>query len=917
MFSNSPTSVKETFNGLLADSARPGPAALAILGFVLTPAWTLQPGEPVLPTLPQVTTPGTAPVGTSARTVGPDVRSVGRDEAVARVLDVCARPATPVVVVTGPAGMGRSAVLAQVREKLTEAEIATAEIRLPRAVLELPDLVARISDGLGLPPARDECAHTALSRVVSVLAGRRDRLVVFLDDADHLAPDVLTSSIGALAGTPVTFVCAARTLGTDVAAPHGLVHEERLRPLSAPAVEQLLTDLLRAKPAPGLATSIRNACAGIPAVVRAAVEAYQRSDSLRIVDRQAHLVRDDAPALPVTHPLFADLRRLESPAWPVIKALAVLHPLGSAAPALIAEAVGTDEEAVRDALHEFREAGVLLPGRPAGSWRFRAPMLATLLTGCLGPFERRMISQLAVNALQDGSATCAAPEYLPERLVDAGKPADPERTAADLLAASAWTGTGELADRWLWTAARLLTDPAQRAAALHQHAVTCALHQRFSSAAQSAEVVLHSLAHQLPPDSAQELQIIYVVGLASSGATTTLHELARNGWRSMPGSESNRLVTRAAALCMLNRWKEAHDVISRTHYDNDAAALFGRLIGQASGTRVETPAAPTFRTTTEVLLRTLSLPVWLDAPAPETALGASFAGRWDDALDLARAELAAASVHGHGPERTATYREMAGILTARGQLNRARTVLEDARSQHLLLPHLLAVPEAELETTLGASERAKVLLEAGLLLAAENGSTAGTDDLWLRLAESESQAGNPDSVRQCATRLQEIAAQLGTTGARRNELLARLLVQPDPHTAAEAVELAKARNRPFEHATTLAAVAESGAGHQKLLHTAYEMFGELDALIPRARLRRQMRARNMTVPGRSATVAENERLLAALITEGLTNSQLATVLGTSEKSVEGRLTRFFNRTGYRSRTELAAAMLNGSADLTA
>src|SRR5919106_1344557 len=76
---------------------------------------------------------------------------------------------------------------------------------------------------------------------------------------------------------------------------------------------------------------------------------------------------------------------------------------------------------------------------------------------------------------------------------------------------------GGRADRWMWAATRLVTDPGQRSEALHQHAVTCALQQRFGSATRAAEVVLRSLSHQLPPDSLQELQIIYVVGLASSG----------------------------------------------------------------------------------------------------------------------------------------------------------------------------------------------------------------------------------------------------------------------------------------------------------------------------------------------------------------------------------------------------------------
>jgi DNA-binding NarL/FixJ family response regulator len=72
-----------------------------------------------------------------------------------------------------------------------------------------------------------------------------------------------------------------------------------------------------------------------------------------------------------------------------------------------------------------------------------------------------------------------------------------------------------------------------------------------------------------------------------------------------------------------------------------------------------------------------------------------------------------------------------------------------------------------------------------------------------------------------------------------------------------------------------------------------------------------MRHYGVQVPGRQTTLAENERLLAVLVAEGLGNKQIATLLQTGEKSVEGRLSRLFQRTGYRSRVELATAILNG------
>jgi DNA-binding NarL/FixJ family response regulator len=79
----------------------------------------------------------------------------------------------------------------------------------------------------------------------------------------------------------------------------------------------------------------------------------------------------------------------------------------------------------------------------------------------------------------------------------------------------------------------------------------------------------------------------------------------------------------------------------------------------------------------------------------------------------------------------------------------------------------------------------------------------------------------------------------------------------------------------------------------------------------RAWLRNTMRHHGVSVPGRQATVAENERLLAVLVAEGLGNKQIATALQASEKSVEGRLSRLFARSGYHCRVELATAMLNG------
>ena len=136
-------------------------------------------------------------------------------------------------------------------------------------------------------------------------------------------------------------------------------------------------------------------------------------------------------------------------------------------------------------------------------------------------------------------------------------------------------------------------------------------------------------------------------------------------------------------------------------------------------------------------------------------------------------------------------------------------------------------------------------------------------------------------------------------------------LESDESAAAAAVDLARERGEPYEMAVTFSKLAAGGHRPAELLPEAYRLAGGLDALLLRARLRHVMRQNGVPVPDRAATTSENERLLAVLVAEGLSNRQLATVFATTEKSVEGRLTRMFARIGYRSRVELAAAMLTG------
>ncbi|GAA3366157.1 hypothetical protein GCM10020366_68910 [Saccharopolyspora gregorii] len=833
----------------------------------------------------------------------------GREEVISRVLDAC-ESATPVVAITGPPGIGRSLVLARVRALLAEQQVTTAEVPLVRPENDVAHLVAWVADQIGL---LDACGRTApsLHRLCAALAARRDPVVVLVDDAHLISPEVfaaLAGPVGALAGTRVTFVCAFPT-PVDGPGPiagslreRGLLHEERLRPLRATEVERMLTDLLWSAPAPGTVARLRACCRGLPALVRAAVDGFARTGGLRVVDHHAHLVDQRIPRVPLTHPVFSGFDP-ESSSWSVVKALSLLHPLRGDVPGLIAASTGLEPDRVHEALTALRARGVLAPGP---GWRLRVPMLATLITAYLGPYERSRTAQLAVQAVWSGTATCTDGDQLGERLADAGKLVDRDRAAAELLARGTEVAgrRPDFADRWLRTAVELCTDPADRIAALHRHATTCALLQRFASAAGSTELLLRE-PDRLSDRTRLEALLVHVVALAGAGGPAALEEFvaAPSPW----ADAAEWPVVRAVALCLLDRWRDAHTEL--TAVGELDALPFGRLVRRAAAARlgVDAPGAEPVEDgdVRRVLLRALLPAVERSWPQTTTAatIDASRAGRWDRALHQARLGIATAAVHGSAPGGTAALREMARILIARGQLNRARAVLADARSRHLLLPHLLVLPEAELESAVGDHQRARHLIAAGIAAAERQGVVAGTAELHLWLAEAEFVSGRLDAARNRAERIAAV-------GSRRHRLLARVLVHQDRDAAARLVALSRNGGRSRELAEALVAVAVAGLGAEKAFVEAYELYGELDALIPRARLRLLMRARKVTVPGRKATVAETERLLGVLIANGLTNSQVATVVGSSEKGVEARLTRLFQRTGYRSRAELTAATLS-------
>jgi len=884
-------------------------------------------------------------------------RLVGRDEALAGVLAATG----PVTLVTGPAGIGRSALLAAVRAELVRRDVTVIEIRLtePEQAQPRAGLLRLGSELLGLRrqwlPAgnadtRPVLAKAQLTQLLSALASTGRPLAVLVDDAQWLDPQSLDTVLAvaeSMTDVGIRVVCAYRT-PTDVKAPDS-VPEIRLRPLHRRETELLLTRTLQALPSPDLRAAVHRDCRGIPALVLAAVAGHRGSGALKVIDQHAYLVPpDQPPVLPADSPVLRQLQRDDPLVWEIGKALAVFHPLGEAAVGLVAEAIEADEQQVLTVLTALRAEGLLLEGPKPGHWRFRAPLLAAALLSCLGPYDARSLSALAVTAIWQGSAQSPDHRYRLDRLVAAGRLVAPARAAAELLDGGSTHLVTEpaAAARWLGAAAERSTDPDQRAQAVLRQAASCSIAGDPAGAVANAHIALARDMYHHPTGALLELIIIKLVGLINSVGPDAIREFADTGWRSTPGGETNRLVARAAALCLLDHVAEAHDLLSAYRSDwlsaGATTASMGLTLSSSAGLLgrwadfgLDREHAPQLALWQEerhkVLVVTTWNWVWLlygELGAARRVLHenglsqeqlnplnrmmhASLSGRWDEALDLGRPALAGPDTTTATGARVAAHQHLAAILTARGLPNRARKMLAMARAEPPSLAHLLAGPDADLARLLGDPTGARRLLTEGIEYAARHQLVVGVDELRWRLIELDLAVGDTDAARRGLLNLVQDAELAGTERARRHLLMGRIAVLRDVAAAAEVVRLARQRDQLPELAGTLAIVCGYGLGDRNLLLEAYELYGELGALVPRALLRTLMRTQRVTVPGRQETVLETERLLARLVAEGLTNREVASLLETTEKSVEGRLSRLFQRIGYQSRAELANAQLTG------
>lgn len=678
------------------------------------------------------------------------------------------------------------------------------------------------------------------------------------------------------------------------------------------------------------------------------------------------------PALPEGDRFIEALYALGEPAVSVASALSVLWPLGRAARQLAAEVGGLSAEAVRSGLRDLVEVGVIeeLPGPGEGDvrgWIFRIPLVESSVRERLGPLVRGNLAAAAVEVLwaadpKSGGAAAVLLEeadtesYLPDRVAEAGRLLNPARAVAVLVEAAARTAPEPGCTKALWwlkVASHLVEGPGERGRLILRAAVYASATGNYDDARQLVEPLLRGDlgTRNLTEEMHQEAVGLLVGATSAAGDHETLSRMAEARWWDTLGSPVGpRTSGRALALCALGRWRQALVVLAADERPlDDAAAVLPTLyravaemtlgrqerfrrslaLSESAAASAGTRYAVTVIQVDQLLgladlRRAASLLAQRgmqveDLPTYTRFLWRHLEGRWGEAMRIGRQLFASrqsgtpALGHHLFPER------ITALLLARGRIGTVVRLVGAMRENLGAgdgFEHILCRAEAEAARTVGDRAETERTLRRGLNAALSTGEVYATDELWAELVAVQIDIGDLPGAWDSLRHLEQIAEQ---TDGERTRLLwllasARLLKTDggEADTAhkqlTDAVELARRRGQPFETAVTLLAAARQDDAPAAMLTEAYELFGEVDALLWRFRTRADMRRARVAVPGRRQATTESEHLLAILVSDGLTNRQAAAVLGLSQDAVANRLTRLFARTGVRSRTEIAKAV---------
>ncbi|MEO3746348.1 AAA family ATPase [Plantactinospora sp. B5E13] len=366
------------------------------------------------------------------------------------------------VIIEGPAGIGKSRMLAEVADQAVELGLVMARGRATELdhVAPLSTLLNALSGSD--QPVLSRSDLTNLRRhedgrfwLVDQLTGlienysQQHALVVCLDDvqwADELSALTLRILVPALRSSPVLWLLACRPLPARSSTRHvfdWLIAEGAgrlpLGPLPEQAVAELCVEILGAQPGESLLALVRGS-GGNPFLLETLLTSLRDGDRIRIVDGVAVPVGNE---LPVGFLTAVDQRLGDLPDG-VRRLLEAASVLGR--PFTLHEVAGVlDEPAVRllDPAKEAVDAGMLLDGPTA--FTFRHDLIREAIYGRLSGPARQALHRVAAGVLQTEGRPAGE---IAQHLIRGALPDDPRTLAVvrEAVAQVAPTAPGTAAD---------------------------------------------------------------------------------------------------------------------------------------------------------------------------------------------------------------------------------------------------------------------------------------------------------------------------------------------------------------------------------------------------------------------------------------------------------------------------------------
>ncbi|MEU9898819.1 AAA family ATPase [Streptomyces phaeochromogenes] len=294
-------------------------------------------------------------------------------------------------------------------------------------------------------------------------------------------------------------------------------------------------------------------------------------------------------------------------------------------------------------------------------------------------------------------------------------------------------------------------------------------------------------------------------------------------------------------------------------------------------------------------------------------------GDWDSALSCARRIETRGRSGGEAGVGQPARALAAEIQLMRGELGRAREWLDlipDSVCHPLVARARLGVRYWSGQADEASADEALEAARHDVRRARESGLLAGLDRVLLRMLSITVRGDSPEATRRTLEELEALYEETASPMTYEAVLVARGMVHGDADSALAAYRLVRRRVDLPLSVDCCQCLTEVGDDPRSWLDEAMRSGHVLGMGRPvRSLLGAAARRRNVSIPRRRAARAgltDREVRLIGMVSDGSTNRQIAARLACSEKTVEQRLSRLFQRTGCRSRVELAAAWLDGS-----